>query len=497
MSPDDLRGRRAPSEDSQGPQSTNRAEAADHSGEPIGEHRRSGRLVMGQDLGKKMAADPTMTEDRKLLEPTERPAFLDTDPWRALRILVGVRRGLRRAGDRSARRSPCSARPASIRAIPAYTMAREIGRLLALEGYAVITGGGPGVMEAANRGCQEGGGLSVGCNIELPHEQSINAYVDLGVEFRYFFARKTMFVKYADGFVILPGGYGTMDELFEALTLIQTGKIRDFPVILVGSAFFSGLVEWIKVKLLGEGMVSPEDLDLIQVTDDPKEVIEIVRKAGRRRAARGDRHATCAIWDHGSGTATSMMPSRDADGVVAEPAHAGEPTRLGLDAGRVGLRRPGPRATRRGGTCRRHRGRRSSACASASPVAQVELAVVQRAVDQAALERRRSTAAPTCAGSGRRSRRCPSVVWAIRTSRSPNVTRRIAPAGSSDAASAGANGAPAAPIAVRPGGIGGDRRLGRVRASCRILGPNGSTPPGRRAPSWRGAAALERCVSRG
>ena len=164
----------------------------------------------------------------------------------------------------------------------AYDKAREIGRLLALEGYAVITGGGPGVMEAANRGCQEGGGLSVGCNIELPHEQSINAYVDLGVEFRYFFARKTMFVKYADGFVILPGGYGTMDELFEALTLIQTGKIRGFPVILVGSAFFSGLFEWIKVKLLGEGMVSPDDLDLIQVTDDPKEVIEILRKAGRR-----------------------------------------------------------------------------------------------------------------------------------------------------------------------------------------------------------------------
>ena len=140
---------------------------------------------------------------------------------------------------------------------PAYDQAREIGRLLALEGYAVITGGGPGVMEAANRGCQEGGGLSVGCNIELPHEQDINAYVDLGVEFRYFFARKTMFVKYADGFVILPGGFGTMDELFEALTLIQTGKIRHFPVILVGSEFFSGFIDWIKDKLLGEGMIAP------------------------------------------------------------------------------------------------------------------------------------------------------------------------------------------------------------------------------------------------
>jgi uncharacterized protein (TIGR00730 family) len=126
--------------------------------------------------------------------------------------------------------------------------------------------------------------LSVGCNIELPHEQDINPYVDLGVEFRYFFARKTMFVKYADGFVILPGGYGTLDEMMEALTLIQTGKIRHFPVVLVGSAFYAGFLEWIKAKLLGEGMISPDDLDLIQVTDDPKEVIQIVREAGRRRA---------------------------------------------------------------------------------------------------------------------------------------------------------------------------------------------------------------------
>jgi len=147
----------------------------------------------------------------------------------------------------------------------------------------VITGGGPGVMEAANRGCREGGGLSVGCNIELPHEQDINAYVDLGVEFRYFFARKTMFVKYADGFVIMPGGYGTMDELFEALTLIQTGKIEHFPVVLVGTEFFGGFVDWIRAKLLDEGMIAPQDVDLLQVTDDPARVVEIVRKAGRRR----------------------------------------------------------------------------------------------------------------------------------------------------------------------------------------------------------------------
>jgi hypothetical protein len=274
----------ARSRDAERAPGADRVPESDPTGEPIGELRRSGRLLISPDLGRKMAGDPTMTEDRKLLEPTERPAFLNTDPWRALRILAEFVEGF----DALASVGPAITVFGSARVAegdPAYEMAREIGRLLAEDGYAVITGGGPGVMEAANRGCQEGGGLSVGCNIELPHEQSINPYVDLGVEFRYFFARKTMFVKYADGFVILPGGYGTMDELFEALTLIQTGKIRGFPVICVGSAFFGGLVEWMKIKLLGEGMVSPGDLELIQVTDDPEEVIDIVRKAGRRRAA--------------------------------------------------------------------------------------------------------------------------------------------------------------------------------------------------------------------
>ena len=254
----------------------------DRSGEPIGEHRRSGRLVMGRDLDKKMAGDPTMTEDRKLLQRSARPAFLDTDTWRALRILAEFVEGF----DALAEIGPAITVFGSARVSEgdvAYDQAREIGRLLALEGYAVITGGGPGVMEAANRGCQEGGGLSVGCNIELPHEQDSNPYVDLGVEFRYFFARKTMFVKYADGFVIMPGGYGTMDELFEALTLIQTGKIEHFPIVLVGTEFFGGFIAWIKAKLLGDGMVSPEDLDLLQVTDDPKRVVEIIRAVRRNR----------------------------------------------------------------------------------------------------------------------------------------------------------------------------------------------------------------------
>ena len=161
---------------------------------------------------------------------------------------------------------------------PVYGLARTIGSRLAEAGYAVITGGGPGVMEAANRGCQEAGGMSVGCNIELPHEQGMNPYVDLGVEFRYFFARKVMFVKYADAFVILPGGIGTLDELFESLTLIQTGKVRHFPVVLVGRAYWSGLIDWMRETMLGSGAIAAADLDLLHVTDDPAEVIEIIKK---------------------------------------------------------------------------------------------------------------------------------------------------------------------------------------------------------------------------
>ncbi|NJD28462.1 MAG: TIGR00730 family Rossman fold protein [Chloroflexi bacterium] len=250
----------------------------------MSERRRSGRLVIRRGAADKLAEDATMTEDQKLLAPTGRPAFLNTDPWRSLRILSEFVEGF----DALAGLGPAISIFGSARVLPgspAYETARQIGYLLAKDGYTVITGGGPGVMEGANRGCQEAGGMSVGCNIELPHEQSINPYVDLGVEFRYFFARKVMFVKYADGFVILPGGYGTMDELFEALTLIQTGKIRHFPVVLVGSAFYGGLLAWLRAKLVEEQMVQAADVDLIQVTDDPAEVVEIIRRAGRRRSA--------------------------------------------------------------------------------------------------------------------------------------------------------------------------------------------------------------------
>jgi uncharacterized protein (TIGR00730 family) len=160
----------------------------------------------------------------------------------------------------------------------------QLGRKLSEAGYAVITGGGPGCMEAANRGTAEAGGVSVGLGIELPFEQSMNEYVDLGIEFRYFFVRKTMFVKYSCGFVTLPGGFGTLDELFEALTLVQTQKVTSFPVVLMGVEFWGGLMDWIKTTLAGTGKISPADLDLIRVTDDPDEAVRIIVEADRGRA---------------------------------------------------------------------------------------------------------------------------------------------------------------------------------------------------------------------
>jgi len=167
-----------------------------------------------------------------------------------------------------------------------YAQAREVGRLLAEAGFAVVTGGGPGVMEAANRGAGEGGGLSVGFNIELPHEQALNPYVDLGLTFKHFYVRKTMFVKAAEGFVIFPGGFGTLDELFESLTLIQTGKVLHFPVILFDAAYWQPLLDWIRDRLLADGMISPEDLALLTVTDDPQEVVRTVQTVVSPQTAR-------------------------------------------------------------------------------------------------------------------------------------------------------------------------------------------------------------------
>jgi uncharacterized protein (TIGR00730 family) len=239
---------------------------------------------MGPRAAQQMPGQRGPTEDEKLLTRARRPDFLDTDPWRALRILSEFVEGF----DALATVGPAVTVFGSARTPPddpVYELARSIGFNLAERGYAVITGGGPGAMEAANRGCQEAGGLSVGCNIELPHEQALNSYVDLGIEFRYFFARKTMFVKYADAFVILPGGFGTLDELFEALVLIQTGKVRDFPVVLVGTRYWEGLIRWLREVQLPAGAITAHDVELLRLTDDPDEVVSIVEEY----ASRSDR----------------------------------------------------------------------------------------------------------------------------------------------------------------------------------------------------------------
>ena len=169
------------------------------------------------------------------------------------------------------------------RSDPYYQRARDLARLLGEDGFAIITGGGPGIMEAANRGAQDAGVASIGLGIDLPMEQGLNEWADLRLEFHYFFTRKVMFVRYASAFVVFPGGFGTLDELFEAATLRQTEKIRHFPVVLFGSAYWEGLVGWLREEVLGRGMVSPSDLDMLEVTDDPQRVLEVVRDVEHRR----------------------------------------------------------------------------------------------------------------------------------------------------------------------------------------------------------------------
>jgi uncharacterized protein (TIGR00730 family) len=223
------------------------------------------------------------TEDELLLqrprgrrpEPRD-PAqaeFTRGDPWRVLRIMGEYVHGFDALAEVGAAVTIFgSARTPETD--PMYQAARDLAARLVRAGFAVITGGGPGIMEAANRGAREAGGLSVGCNIELPREQGINPYVDLAVNFRYFFCRKTMFLKYAEGFVLFPGGFGTLDELFEALTLIQTGKVQRFPVILFGSAFWAGLLDWVRQRVLAEAKIDPADLDLVAVTDSTEEACQ-------------------------------------------------------------------------------------------------------------------------------------------------------------------------------------------------------------------------------
>ena len=175
-----------------------------------------------------------------------------------------------------------------------YREARAAGGLFAEAGFAVVTGGGPGVMEAANRGCRDAGGLSVGFNIALPHEQGLNPYCDIEMTFKHFYARKTMFVKAAEGFVIFPGGFGTLDELFESLTLIQTGKVLDFPVVLIGTEHWRDLLDWIQGELLGDGLISPEDVQLLHVTDDPAEAVRLIVEG----------------YEHRTGAASPVRPGK-------------------------------------------------------------------------------------------------------------------------------------------------------------------------------------------
>jgi uncharacterized protein (TIGR00730 family) len=227
---------------------------------------------------------PPSTADEKLLDSHHRREWKTKDAWRALRILSEFVEGFDTLADLppavsvfgSARSKPDS---------PECETAADLGAALAEAGYAVITGGGPGVMEAANRGATEAGGMSVGLGIELPFEQGLNHWVDVGIDFRYFFVRKTMFVKYAQAFVVLPGGFGTLDELFEAITLVQTRKVTRFPVILMGTEYWSGLIDWIKQTLLKDGKVSESDLELLQMTDDVDEAVRIIVGADAALAA--------------------------------------------------------------------------------------------------------------------------------------------------------------------------------------------------------------------
>jgi uncharacterized protein (TIGR00730 family) len=231
-------------------------------------------------------AIPVTTTDQRLLDQRGPSDWVHTDPWRVLRIqaefvegfglLAELRMAVAVFGSSRAKRHS-----------PQYQLAERISAGLAGAGYAVITGGGPGIMEAANKGAASVNGVSVGLGIELPQEQGLNEYVDIGVEFRYFFVRKTMFVKYSQAFVVLPGGFGTLDELFEALTLVQTGKITRFPIVLVDSSYWSGLLAWVRDSVVGQGNISPADLDLLSVADSPEEVVAIIREAHGNGVASG------------------------------------------------------------------------------------------------------------------------------------------------------------------------------------------------------------------
>ena len=223
---------------------------------------------------------PGTTTDQRLLESRGPSDWVHTDPWRVLRIQSEFVEGfgaLAELGPAVSVFGSARTKPGT----PGYDLAIELGRKLVEAGFAVITGGGPGVMEAANKGAHDAGGASVGLGIELPFEQGLNEYVNIGVNFRYFFARKTMFVKYAQGFIVLPGGFGTFDELFEAVTLVQTRKVTSFPIVLLGCDYWGGLFDWLRSTVMEAGTVSPRDVDLLHATDDVDEAVAHMVEARR------------------------------------------------------------------------------------------------------------------------------------------------------------------------------------------------------------------------
>ncbi|WP_375483823.1 TIGR00730 family Rossman fold protein [uncultured Jatrophihabitans sp.] len=254
------------------------SESAERPGPPPGQRSR-GPVVL------RRAQVQSGTTDQRLLDSRGPSDWVHTDPWRVLRIQSEFVEGFGLLAELpkavsvfgSARTGPDH---------PEYEIARRLGSALAVAGFAVITGGGPGAMEAANRGACEAGGVSVGLGIELPFEQSLNHWVDIGINFRYFFARKTMFVKYAQAFVILPGGFGTLDETFEALTLVQTQKVTRFPVILFGSAYWGGLIDWLRSTVREAGKIGEHDLDLLHVTDDVDDAVGHILAAESERSAQ-------------------------------------------------------------------------------------------------------------------------------------------------------------------------------------------------------------------
>ena len=246
-------------------------------------HRRVRRQGPATLRGKQI---PATTTDQRLLDRRGPADWVHTDPWRVLRIQAEFVEGFGLLAELGPAVSIFgSARTA--RGSAEYETAEAIASGLANAGYAVITGGGPAIMEAANKGAVQAGGVSVGLGIELPREMGLNDYAEIGMEFRYFFVRKTCFIKYSQAFVVLPGGFGTLDELFEALNLVQTGKITKFPIVLVGSDYWSGLISWIHGTLLDQGKISAADPQLFRIADDPAEVVKIIRAAHGRSGPKG------------------------------------------------------------------------------------------------------------------------------------------------------------------------------------------------------------------